>query len=278
MQQFEGRIAVVTGAASGIGGAIARRLSRAGMSVVLADIEPGPLEAASDQIVASGGTAIGVVTDVSDRDSVDALARTAREAFGAVHVLVNNAGVGNRGRAWELTVDDWVWVHGVCFWGVVHGIASFVPGMIAGGEEGHIVNTSSMMGIGTAAQGGPYQSAKHAVAALTESLAFDLAEVAPQIKATLLCPGYVDTRIADSARNRPGPTDARSPAPPATIATPQPSSAVPVPPDRIADLAFDAILHERFYALADWDIWRPLVAARFDAILDRTPPVPCRLP
>jgi NAD(P)-dependent dehydrogenase (short-subunit alcohol dehydrogenase family) len=275
VQQFAGRIAVVTGAASGIGNAIARRLSTAGMSVVLADIEPGPLEAATAAILAAGGTAIGVATDVADRGSVDELARRTRETFGPVHLLVNNAGVGNRGRAWELSVDDWVWVHGVCFWGVVHGIASFVPGMIDSGEEGHIVNTSSMMGLGTAARGGPYQSAKHAVAALTESLAFDLAEVAPRIKATLLCPGYVDTRIADSARNRRG---ARAVGPAPAIAAAQPGSAVPVPPDDIAELAFDAILNERFYALADWDLWRPLVAARFEAILDRRSPAPVRLP
>ena len=242
MQQSTGRIAVVTGAASGIGNAIARRLSTAGMSVVLADVEPGPLEAATAAILAGGGTAIGVATDVADRESVDELARRTRETFGAVHVLVNNAGVGTRGRAWELGVDDWAWVHGVCFWGVVHGIASFVPGMIDSGEEGHIVNTSSMMGLGTAAQGGPYQSAKHAVTARTESLAFDRAEVAPQIKATLLCPGYVDTRIADSARNRPG---VRAAGPSPAIAAAQPGSAVPVPPDDIAELAFDAIVDRR---------------------------------
>ncbi|MCU1458124.1 MAG: family NAD(P)-dependent oxidoreductase [Actinomycetia bacterium] len=275
MQEFEGRTAVVTGAASGIGNAIARRLAAAGMSIVLADIESGPLGAAAAEIAASGVPALAVVTDVSDAGSVDALAAAARDAFGPVHVLVNNAGVGNRGRAWELSVDDWRWVHGVCFWGVVHGIASFVPGMIASSEEGHIVNTSSMMGLGTAAEGGPYQSAKHAVTALTETLAFDLAEVAPQIKATLLCPGYVDTRIADSARNRPG---APGPLPAANIAAAQPGSAVPVPPEGIAELAFDAIVRERFYALADWDIWRPLVASRFDAILDADSPAPVRLP
>ena len=279
MREFEGRVAVVTGAASGIGFAIAQRLAEEGMRIVLADIEPRALTDATAAIEDLGVDALGVVTDVTEATDVDKLAKAATERFGKVHILVNNAGVGTKGRPWELSLSDWQWVVGVCFWGVVHGIRSFVPGMIAHGEEGHIVNTASMMGLGCAPGGGPYQAAKHAVTAVSESLSFDLQETAPQLKVTLLCPGYVDTRIRDASRNRPERFGGHGAAPvTASAAAAQPDSARPVPPETIADLAFDAISHDRFYAFADWDVWRPLVSARMEALLDRRDPVPLRLP
>jgi NAD(P)-dependent dehydrogenase (short-subunit alcohol dehydrogenase family) len=278
MTMFQGKTAVVTGAASGIGLALAHRLAREGANIVLADVEPAPLEAATRSVRERGVEAIGVRTDVSDSEQVEALASTALSTFGKVHVLVNNAGVGCRGRAWELSEDDWRWVVDVCFWGVVHGIRSFVPGMIAHGENAYVVNTSSMMGLGTAPMGGPYQAAKHAVTAVSEGLQFDLREVAPQIKVTLLCPGYADTAIGSAARNR----QARfgGPVAPAATSAPkaQPRTAVRVPPEVIADLAIDAVREGRFYALADWGIWRPLVQDRFDAIIDQKDPVVVRLP
>src|SRR5436190_18034037 len=155
MRDFAGKTAVVTGAASGIGLAIARRLAEAGANIVLADIEPGPLDTATKSIAGLGVGAIGVPTDVSLPDEVDNLAASAAAEFGAVHVVVNNAGVGLKGRTWELAVADWQWVMGVCFWGVVHGIRSFVPAMIEHGDEGHVVNTSSMAGLGGTPRGGP---------------------------------------------------------------------------------------------------------------------------
>jgi NAD(P)-dependent dehydrogenase (short-subunit alcohol dehydrogenase family) len=276
VDDFSGKAAVVTGGASGIGFAIAHRLASAGANIVLADIETDPLDRATEAIAALGVSAIGVRTDVSLSDDVDKLAAAAVDRFGQVHILVNNAGVGLKGRTWELDLTDWQWVMGVCFWGVVHGIRSFVPGMIAHGEEGHVVNTSSMAGLGGTPRGGPYEAAKHAVVAVSETLYFDLQEVAPQIGATVLCPGYVDTNIRNSRRNRPQRLGGTGAVPDAPVV--QPSSAVRISPDEIAQLTFDAIRERRFYAMADWSIWRPLVADRFAALLDRQPPVPVRLP
>ena len=282
MRDFAGKVAVVTGGASGIGCALAGRLAAAGTRLVLADVDRDALAATADRLRAVGADVLAVPTDVTDPADVDRLSSAATERFGRVHLLVNNAGVGLKGAAWELSQADWEWVMGVCFWGVLHGLRSFLPGMVAHGEDGHVVNTSSMMGLGAAPMGAPYQSAKQAVTALSETLYFDLADRAPQIGVTLLCPGYVDTRIAEGGRHRPdrfgGPqlvaAASTQPAP-----TAPPASARPVPPEQIADLALAAVRDGRFYALADWDVWRPLVAARFDAILHgAAEPVAVRLP
>jgi NAD(P)-dependent dehydrogenase (short-subunit alcohol dehydrogenase family) len=147
--------------------------------------------------------------------------------------------------------------------------------MVAHGEEGHIVNTSSMAGLGGTPQGGPYEAAKHAVVAVSETLQFDLAEVAPHLGVSVLCPGYVDTNIRTSKRNRPERLGGTGSGP--ETAPRQPASAVRISPDRIADLTLAAIRDRQFYAFADWDIWRPIVADRFTALLEREPPVPVRL-
>ncbi|HVX19962.1 MAG TPA: SDR family NAD(P)-dependent oxidoreductase [Acidimicrobiales bacterium] len=300
MRDVAGKVAVVTGAASGIGHALAARLAGDGARLVLADVDGAALAEAAGGLRAGGAEVLAVPTDVTDPTAVDRLASAAAERFGPVHLLVNNAGVGVKGPAWELSQADWEWVMGVCFWGVVHGIRSFLPAMVAHGDDGHVVNTSSMMGLGAAPLGAPYQAAKQAVTAVTESLWFDLRDRAPQIGVTLLCPGYVATRIGEGGRNRParfgGPTPPAAigprpaapnpnrsapdqPAPDQSAGAAQPASARPVPPEQIADLALAAVRDNRFYALADWDVWRPLVAARFDAILDgAAEPVAVRLP
>ena len=170
--EFEGKVAVITGAGSGIGRGLVLGCRHAGMHVVAADVE----EAALDETVAlaRGGT-IGVVTDVSDGAQVAALADRAYDEFGAVHLLCNNAGVFQAGVIWERTVADWEWVLGVNVWGIIHGIRAFVPRMIAQNTEGHVVNTSSLAGLVTNAFSGPYNVSKFAAVALTESLAHDLA-------------------------------------------------------------------------------------------------------
>src|SRR5215813_11541848 len=162
MKDFGGRAAVVTGAASGIGRAIADRCAAEGMHVVLADVEPAALERAVDELRGHGRDVLGVVTDVSDAESVAALERQARDRFGKVHVLFNNAGVfgGRPGAIWESTLNDWQWILGVNVWGVIHGLRTFVPGMLEHGDEGWIVNTASMGGLIPGFS--PYGVSKHA--------------------------------------------------------------------------------------------------------------------
>ena len=197
---FNGKVAVVTGAGSGIGRALAVRCGAEGMHVVAADVEQGALD---ETVALVGGDAIGVVADVSDASSVQALAGRAFSERGAVHLLCNNAGVFQAGVLWERTIADWEWVLGVNVWGIIHGIRAFVPRMIAQGTGGHVVNTSSLAGIVSNAFSGPYNTSKFAALGISECLAHDLRATGSQLGASVLVPGSVHTRIADSHRNRP---------------------------------------------------------------------------
>ena len=203
LNELAGKVAVITGAGSGIGRALVEACAREGMKVVAADVEPNALQETVDPVVAAGGEAIAVVTDVSSAAAVDSLATAAYDSFGAVHLLCNNAGVFQAGLLWERTEADWEWVLGVNLWGIIHGIKAFVPRMIAGGEPGHIVNTSSLAGVVSNAYSGPYNTSKFAALGLTECLAHDLAATSTQLGASVLVPGSVATRIAESVRNRP---------------------------------------------------------------------------
>jgi NAD(P)-dependent dehydrogenase (short-subunit alcohol dehydrogenase family) len=198
LRDFQGRVAVVTGGASGIGRGIAEELIARGAKVVIADIEAGVLESAAQEI-----GAVAVRTDVSDIDSVRALAATTLERFGRVDILCNNAGVGPFGRIEETTLDDWKFVIGVNLWGVIHGVHVFLPHLIANPHGGHIVNTASQAGLVTFPQVGSYAVTKYGVVALTETLAMELAQDHPKVGATVLCPGPVATNIQNSQRNRP---------------------------------------------------------------------------
>ncbi len=205
MDVFTGRVAVVTGAASGIGLAFAERFAAEGMKVVLADIEEAPLAAAEAAIKAQGGIAMAVRTNMLQESEIKRLADTVFATWGKVHILCNNAGVSGGAGAdgiWNVPKEDWDWVLGVNFSGVLHGIRHFVPRMLAAGEPGHIVNTASVAGIVTSAMG-PYTVSKHAVVALSERLYKDLKERDAKVSASVLCPGWVNTRILESARNRP---------------------------------------------------------------------------
>lgn len=206
MEHLQDRVAVVTGAASGLGLAMSKRFAEAGMKVVLADIEADRLDAAVAELRAAGHDATGVVTDVTDvadAGAVDHLAAAAFDTHGAVHVLCNNAGVVKRARVWELTLDDWNWVLNVDFWSVVHGLRAFVPRMLEQDAGGHIVNTSSMAGLLPMPNLGAYAAAKSAVLALSLSLQTELDQLGSSLGVSVLCPGFIATGITDSARNRP---------------------------------------------------------------------------
>ena len=207
MREFEGKIAVVTGAASGMGRAFAERFARAGMHVVLADIEEEALKTAVRELEQEEHRVIGVVTNTMSRDSVQALARRAIDEFGKVHIVCNNAGVTSRGDAgaagrrgvWEIPQSDWDWLLGVNFWGVLYGLQVFIPHMLEHGEEGHIVNTASLAGL--IPGGGAYGVTKHGVLALSEGLYRDLKARDARIGASVLCPGFVNTGRAQTPRS-----------------------------------------------------------------------------
>ena len=201
MRELEGKVAVVTGAASGIGRGLVEQFLAEGMQVVLADVETDALESTMTELDRREST-FAVQTDVSDGGSVSALAEAAFDRFGAVHILCNNAGVSTFGRSWKFRTEDWAWVLGVNLWGVIHGVRAFVPRMIEQGE-GHVVNTSSMVGVTTQSGLAPYSASKHAVVAFSEALDLELREVEPGVGVSVLCPGFVRTRIGESERNRP---------------------------------------------------------------------------
>ena len=202
MDELAGKVAVVTGAASGIGLAIARQLGNDGMRVMLADVEEPALAAAADSLADEGIESAATVVDVSDADSVQSLATATLDRFGSVHVVCNNAGVTGGGLSWELPMSTWNWVMGVNFFGVVHGIRAFLPHLIAQGE-GHIVNTASILGLLALPLGSAYAASKHAVVAVSESLQGELASIGSRVGVSVLCPGFVRTRLADAERNRP---------------------------------------------------------------------------
>ncbi|HYI61763.1 MAG TPA: SDR family NAD(P)-dependent oxidoreductase [Acidimicrobiales bacterium] len=279
MDTIEGKVAVVTGAASGIGRALARRCAAGGASVVLADVEEAALEAVAAELAGSGAEVLAVPTDVSDGAAVDALRDTALDRFGAVHLLCNNAGVSIGGPMWEHTTEDWEWVLGVNLWGVVHGVRAFTPTLLAQGE-GHIVNTASMAGLVTPPFMGIYNVTKHAVVALSETLHGELALAGSGVGVSVLCPGWVTTRIHEADRNRPGAAD-RAPADQAATAGFRDLVAGliagGIDPDHVADLVLDAVRTDRFYVLTHPE-WRSMVTDRAERIVTGQDPSGLSLP
>ncbi len=203
MEEFEGKIAVVTGAASGIGRALAERCAKENMKVVLADIEKTSLRQAEDELRASGADVLAVRTDVSRLADVEALAQATMSRFGAVHLLFNNAGVHGGSTVWESTIADWTWVLGVNLWGVIHGLHVFVPLMLEQDTECHIVNTGSTAGLMPTPGWGVYGVSKAGIISLTETMQYELMMRGAKIGVSVLCPGGVRTRLLDAERNRP---------------------------------------------------------------------------
>jgi NADP-dependent 3-hydroxy acid dehydrogenase YdfG len=251
MEQFEGKVAVITGAASGFGREFAKKGAALGMKLVLADVDRDALAATADALVALGADAITVPTDVSDGAQVEALARQALDAFGKVHLLFNNAGVGSGGFVWESSANDWQWMFGVNVMGVAHGVRVFTPIMLRQCEPAHIVNTASVAGLLSPPSMAVYNASKHAVVALTETLYHDLRAVGGEVDCSLLCPAFVPTGIADAERSRPAAlaNDAAL-TPSQIVAGKQVHKAVragKLSAAEVADITFDAIRARRFY-------------------------------
>jgi len=276
MKDFEGKTAVITGGASGIGRALADRFAAARMNVVLADIEEDALAKAVREIEERQVRALGVVTNTMRKESIAALAERAIAEFGRIHVLCNNAGVATTGRAgravWELPDSDWDWVMGVNFYGVLYGLQAFVPHMLEHGEPGHIVNTASLAGV--LSGGGPYAVSKHGVLALTEGLQRDLTLRGAAVNASVLCPGMVRTRIFAAERNRPEDVGAAHEEP--DDAARQMTAAMEAmlnrgkEPADVAEIVFESIAENRFYILPH-PAWDEFVRNRVESILARGP-------
>jgi NAD(P)-dependent dehydrogenase (short-subunit alcohol dehydrogenase family) len=274
MKDLQGKVAVITGGASGIGRSVAERAAAQGMKLVLADIEEGPLKSAVDDLTSSGAEAFGVVTDVSDRASVEALRDAALDRFGAAHLVHNNAGIGLGGPIWEVTEEDWRWILGVNLWGVVHGVAAFTPLLIEQGE-GHIVNTASVAGLIAAPFLGPYNATKQAVVAISETLFKDLQTVGAPVGVSVLCPGFVQTRIAESERNRPewAVSDHSAEGAEAVRGVVQGLVDGGIAPGTVADRVIEAVRRDIFYILTHPEL-DAAIRTRFDDILQRRRPSP----
>jgi len=250
MKQFKDRVAVVTGAASGIGFALAERFAVERMKVVLADVEAPALEKATSTLRPKAPAVLPVQVDVSRPEDVERLARETYAAFGAAHVLCNNAGVAVLGAVHEHSLADWQWVMNVNLWGVIHGVRAFLPRMLAGGDEGHIVNTASMAGLTTAPFMSVYDVTKHGVVALSESMYKEQQLSGSLIGVSVVCPGLVDTNIMRSSRNRPSELAEEGKTGPMAQAFGQNLSdrlAGGYPPSEVADQVVRGIREDRFY-------------------------------
>ena len=282
MKSFLGKTAVVNGAASGIGRAIAERCVREGMKVVVSDIERDALARTVDILNdrgQKGAQVLGVVADVSQSADVEALAAETMGAFGGVHLLFNNAGVAGGAGVWESSFKDWQWIIGVNLWGVIHGLHTFVPLMLEHNESAHIVNTSSISGLTTFHPDAPYHMTKHGIVALSELLYHDLAMRSAKIGVSVLCPGPVRTGIITAARNRPAELQNEHPAPPQTDSPSETEDDFfrrmieeGMPPERTADLVFEAIAENRFYILTHPEL-KPLVELRLANIVNGRNPI-----
>jgi len=280
MKDFAGRVAVITGAGSGIGRALADRAAALGMKLVLADVDAEALERATDDLLAGGSEVLSMVCDVRKCSHVEELADAAMIRFHGVHLVFNNAGVATAGLVWEHSEADWEWVLGVNLWGAIHGVRIFTPLMLdcarrEPGYEGHIVNTASMAGLLSTPALGLYNVAKHAVVALSETLYHDLRLVDAPVGASVLCPYYVPTAIAQSERHRPdelrrhhGPTRSQQAA---LALLAQSVESGHITAAEVARMTFDAVGRGDFYIFTQPDTL-DAVATRMQAIVAAQPP------
>jgi NADP-dependent 3-hydroxy acid dehydrogenase YdfG len=285
MKDFKDKVAVITGAASGIGLGIAKRAVKEGMKVVIADIEEKALTFAEDLLRKSGDEIVSVLTDVSKAEDMENLAQKTLDTYGEVHLLFNNAGVGLRGVLWDFSLSDWKWLIDVNLWGVIHGISIFLPIMLQQNNECHIVNTSSLSGLTIRTLNGIYAVTKHGIVALSETLSNELKKVNSKIKISVLCPGAVKTKILNSERNRP--LDLRNPEHGLDIDAqiskfvndhPEFESdarifgqgfTIGITPEKVGNIVFEAIKDDAFYIFTDTNLyWKNLVKDRTNKILE----------
>lgn len=276
MESLRDQVAVVTGAASGIGRALSVRLAEAGAKLVLSDVEEPALQSAVAAVEATGAEAIGVRTDVSSGEDVEALAERTAERFGGAQLVFANAGVMQAvGPAWERPIEDFEWVFGVNLWGPIHCVRSFLPRMLEDGRPGHVVLTGSMSGLTVVPGNAAYQISKHGVIALAETLYHELDD-AP-VDVSVLCPGFVPTGITDSDRNRPDALRRADAAPPRAMAggwTGEPTDAlqaIAVPAEAVADRVLEAVRTRRFWIFTH-DNAEERLRSRFAAILEGRDP------
>lgn len=269
MESFTGRVAVVTGAGSGIGRGLASAFAAEGMRVVVADLDEGRLGSVVEELDAQGVECFGHVTDVGDAGSIEALAAATYDRFGAAHVVCNNAGVSSYGRQWETSLDDWQWVMNACLWGVVHGVRSFVPRMLDAGDPGHVVNTASFGGLIGSANLGPYSAAKHAVVGISKGLRAELDRTAVDV--SVLCPGEVRTAIFATTRERLEAASEGGLAPRQQkmfdLISGRLDSAG-IEPAVAAAMVVDAVRHRRFWVLPNVSAYVPLLQGEVEELLD----------
>jgi NAD(P)-dependent dehydrogenase (short-subunit alcohol dehydrogenase family) len=280
VEELRGKVAVITGGASGIGLAMARRFSAEEMKVVIADIEAPALAEAAGRLRAEGADVLDVVTDVSQAVQVEELAERTVAHYGTVHVVCNNAGVSGAGPVWEIPLGEWEWVLGVNLWGVIHGVRSFVPRLLRAGE-GHIVNTASMAGLLGLYTSAPYAVSKFGVVALSESLYHQLEIAGTPVGVSVLCPAWVRTRIHESGRNRPtaagepGMTDLDE----QTRQAMDRIIAAGMDPAAVAEKVVAAVRSRQFYVLPHDDPdWLDRIMKRTEDIVERRNPAPEGLP
>ena len=282
MKDFEGKVAVITGAASGIGRALTEKCLAEGMNVVMADVEEAALNKAAEELQASGSNnVLAIQTDVAILNEIENLAQKAIDHFGAVHLLFNNAGVGGgAGKTWECTQKDWEWVLGVNLWSVIHGVQVFTPHMIAQDTECHIINTASVAGLIGGSTTAPYSVTKFGVVAYTENLFNDLATENLKVSTSVLCPGFINTKIYDSGRNRPSTLSNNDEQPSAEQLTNRKAFAdflkQGMQPSELADIVFDGIREKRLYILTH-DSFNDMISNRTQNIVTGTNPGPVRL-
>ena len=281
MKEFKGKVAVITGSASGMGRAVAERFAQEGMKVVLADVEQKALAQAEKELKAAGATVLAVRTDVSKAEDWEALARKTLDTFGAVHILHNTAGVSTEGYSiLETPMNDWKWVINVNLWGVIHGVMTFCPIMLKQDTECHIVNTSSMAGLISNPYSGSYNVSKFGIVTLSETLYHELTLMHAKVGVSVLCPGLVNTRLGDADRNRP--SELRNdPAEEKKLrALPQVMKLgtlgremfkTAMSPKQVADMVFNAIKEGKFYIITHPE-FLAAVQTRMEEILQQRQP------